>query len=123
MRELKPGRIITVFGCGGNRDKKKRPLMGQVASELSDFLVITNDNPRKEDPEIIIDNIVSGFPAGFTRYERITDREKAIERALNLAAAGDFVLIAGKGHETNQVFKDKTIEFDDKKIALEILKE
>ena len=121
MRELKPGRIITVFGCGGNRDKKKRPLMGRVASELSDFLLITNDNPRKEDPEIIIDNIVAGFSAGFTNYERITDRKKAIERALNLAATGDFVLIAGKGHEINQTFKDITIEFDDKKIALEIL--
>ncbi|MFH1094488.1 MAG: UDP-N-acetylmuramoyl-L-alanyl-D-glutamate--2,6-diaminopimelate ligase [Candidatus Omnitrophota bacterium] len=122
MRELKPGRIITVFGCGGNRDKKKRPLMGAIASELADFLVITNDNPRKEDPDIIIDNIVAGFAAGFSNYERIPDRKKAIERALNLAAAGDFVLIAGKGHETSQIFKDKTIEFDDKKIALEILK-
>jgi len=122
MRELKPDRIITVFGCGGNRDKKKRPLMGAIASELSDFLLITNDNPRTEDPEVIIDNIVAGFPAGFTNYERILDRKKAIERALNLAAKGDFVLIAGKGHETNQTFKDKTIEFDDKKIALEILK-
>ncbi len=121
MRELEPARIITVFGCGGNRDKKKRPLMGAIASELSDFLLITNDNPRKEDAEIIIDNIVAGFPAGFMNYERIPDRKKAIARALNLAAAGDFVLIAGKGHETNQTFKDKTIEFDDKKIALEIL--
>ncbi len=121
MRELKPGRIITVFGCGGNRDRKKRPVMGAIASEFSDFLLITNDNPRDEDPEIIIDNIVSGFPAGFTNYERIADRKKAIERALHLAGSGDFVLIAGKGHETNQTFKDKTIKFDDKKIALEIL--
>ncbi|MCK4994222.1 MAG: UDP-N-acetylmuramoyl-L-alanyl-D-glutamate--2,6-diaminopimelate ligase [Candidatus Omnitrophica bacterium] len=122
LRELKPSRIIIVFGCGGNRDKKKRSLMGAVASELSDFLVITNDNPRKEDPEAIIDNIITGLPAGFKKYERITDRKKAIEKALNLAAMGDFVLIAGKGHETSQTFKDKTIEFDDKQIALEILK-
>ncbi len=121
LRELKPSRIITVFGCGGNRDKKKRPLMGAVAAELSDFLVITSDNPRNEDPEVIIDNIIAGIPAWFTEYSQITDRKKAIEKALNSASSGDFVLIAGKGHETSQTFMDKTIEFDDKKIALEIL--
>ncbi|MBU1087773.1 MAG: UDP-N-acetylmuramoyl-L-alanyl-D-glutamate--2,6-diaminopimelate ligase [Candidatus Omnitrophica bacterium] len=123
LRELKPNQLITVFGCGGDRDQKKRGLMGNIASRLSDFVILTNDNPRSEDPLRIIEQIKSGFLEQFKAYEIIPQRDKAIQRACGLAGQRDFVLIAGKGHETNQVFKDKTIEFDDKKIALKFLTE
>lgn len=121
LRELKPNKIITVFGCGGDRDTAKRPLMGTVASQHSDYLILTNDNPRNEEPESIIEDIKSGFDQSYLNYEVLPDREKAITRAIKLAGAGDFVLIAGKGHETYQIFKDKTTEFDDRKIVREIL--
>ncbi len=121
LKELKPNKIITVFGCGGDRDKKKRSLMGNIASRLSDFVIITNDNPRSEDPLAIIAQIKTGFLKDFTAYEIIPERDKAIEKACSIAACGDFVLIAGKGHETTQTFKDKTIEFDDKKVVLKFL--
>ena len=123
LRELKPRRIITVFGCGGDRDKTKRPLMGKVACENSDILVITNDNPRSENPERIIEDILAGLFPGFSAYEVIPDREKAIDWALRQAQAHDFVLIAGKGHETYQIFKDKTVFFDDRKAVRDLLQE
>lgn len=119
IRGFCSGRIITVFGCGGDRDRGKRPQMGKIASELSDYVIITSDNPRSEDPESIICEIEVGISKD--NYEKITDRREAIKRAISLAKKGDIVLIAGKGHETYQIFKDKTIHFDDREVAREFL--
>lgn len=123
LREIGPRRIIVVFGCGGDRDRRKRPLMGKVASELADYLVVTNDNPRNEDPEKIIEAIKSGFDPAFKAFKVIPDREQAIAHALAWAQENDFVLIAGKGHENYQIFKDRTIAFDDRSIVRDLLKE
>jgi len=124
VKSLSPKRIILVFGCGGDRDRSKRPRMGEVAARLADWTIITSDNPRSEDPEKIIDEIEQGFlRAGSKNYERETDRRKAIEKALRLARKGDFVLIAGKGHENYQIFRDKTIHFSDVEVVREILQE
>lgn len=118
LGEIKKGRIITVFGCGGNRDQSKRPKMGEVAEELSDFVIVTTDNPRQEDPDTIIREILVGFKdPGKVIVE--PDRKRAIEKAVDLAKPDDILLIAGKGHETYQIFAHKTIDFDDRKIALE----
>jgi UDP-N-acetylmuramoyl-L-alanyl-D-glutamate--2,6-diaminopimelate ligase len=111
LRELKPARLITVFGCGGDRDRAKRPLMAAAAEELSDWTVITSDNPRREDPEAILRDVESGLHG--SRYEKITDREAAIQHAIGLAQSGDIVLIAGKGHENYQEFADRRVPFDD----------
>lgn len=117
------GRIITVFGCGGDRDRGKRPKMGEVATTLSDIVIITSDNPRSEDPLEIIKEIESGIKAlGINNYRVIPDRREAIESALGLAEKGDFVLIAGKGHEDYQIIGDNRYPFDDRKIAREIIK-
>ncbi|PYL03893.1 MAG: UDP-N-acetylmuramoyl-L-alanyl-D-glutamate--2,6-diaminopimelate ligase [Verrucomicrobia bacterium] len=115
LRELKPRKLIVVFGCGGDRDRKKRPLMGRVADELADHAIITSDNPRKENPEAIINEVEKGFRS--TRYEKIVDRTEAIRRAAAMAQARDLVLIAGKGHEKYQEFADHTIPFDDLQVA------
>ena len=109
------GRLITVFGCGGNRDRGKRPVMGRIATELGDITIVTSDNPRFEDPEIILDEIVQGAKAGSVVY-REQDRRKAIELASELARPGDVVLIAGKGHETYQVVGDQKIPFSDREV-------
>jgi len=122
-RELTESRLITVFGCGGDRDRGKRPLMGEVAASYSDFCVVTSDNPRSEDPEAIIDDIVPGLDkVKDSRYAIISDRREAIRHAIYLARKGDLIIIAGKGHETYQLIKDKMLDFDDKKVAIEILK-
>ncbi len=121
LRELEPGRLITVFGCGGDRDRKKRPLMGEVAARLSDYCVVTSDNPRSEDPDAIIRDILSGM--GGTHHIAISDRAEAIFKTIEATKAGDIVLIAGKGHETYQQFADRTIDFDDKKEAAKALRE
>ena len=121
LKKLTNRRIITVFGCGGDRDKKKRPRMGKVAAELADFVVITSDNPRSEDPKRIIDDIVKGLPSGFKDYKVSLDRKKAIGLSLAMAKDDDIVLIAGKGHEKYPVLKDTTVAFDDSNIATEIL--
>jgi UDP-N-acetylmuramoyl-L-alanyl-D-glutamate--2,6-diaminopimelate ligase len=121
-RGLQPRRVITVFGCGGDRDRSKRPLMGQAAAELSDFVVVTSDNPRSEDPLDIINDALVGVRRFDTRQVVEPDREKAIRRALEEAAPGDIVLLAGKGHETYQVLKDHTIDFDDREVARRILR-
>lgn len=113
-KELTKGNLIVVFGCGGDRDRGKRPLMGKIAENYGDILVITSDNPRTEDPLSIIREIEAGIKQ---KHEVEPDRKKAIELALTLAKPGDCVVIAGKGHETYQIFKDKTIHFDDREIV------
>jgi UDP-N-acetylmuramoyl-L-alanyl-D-glutamate--2,6-diaminopimelate ligase len=122
VRELRPRRLITVFGCGGDRDRTKRPLMGAVAARLSDVVVVTSDNPRSEPPEAILEEIARGMN-GNRRGERhmIVDRREAIARALEMAGPGDAVVIAGKGHETYQVLRDRTVPFDDRQVARELL--
>lgn len=119
-REVTKGRLIAVFGCGGDRDKTKRPIMGEIASRLSDYVYITSDNPRSEVPETILEDIKAGIK-GYTQYQAIVDRRKAIEHALNFAQPGDVIVIAGKGHETYQILKNRTIDFDDRKVAREFL--
>lgn len=119
LRELKTGRIITVFGCGGDRDQTKRPKMAQVSEELSDITIVTSDNPRSEDPEAICRMILQGFKRKDSYLVEL-DRRRAIEKAIEIATPDDIILIAGKGHETYQIFAHKTIEFDDRKIAAQI---
>lgn len=121
LKDVAKGRIFTVFGCGGDRDKTKRPLMGRAACEYSDHVIVTSDNPRFEEPEHIISQIESGIKRLFSNYELITDREKAIEKALVSARKDDIILIAGKGHEGFQIIKDRRIPFDDREKALSIL--
>jgi UDP-N-acetylmuramoyl-L-alanyl-D-glutamate--2,6-diaminopimelate ligase len=125
-RPLTRGRLITVFGCGGDRDRTKRPLMGAVAGRLSDVVVLTSDNPRSEDPQRIIEEIQRGITAdtwrgGENRPIVIVDRREAIGRAVELARPGDLVLIAGKGHEKHQVIGDRVLPFDDVAVAHEAL--
>ena len=120
-RQIVKGKIITVFGCGGDRDNSKRPIMGKLAAALSDVAILTSDNPRTEDPEKILDEIEIGI--GQKIHERIADRREAIFKAIELAEAGDIVLILGKGHETYQILKDKTIHFDDREVAQEAITE
>ncbi len=120
LRELKPKRLIIVFGAGGSRDTKKRALMGRAANDGADISILTSDNPRKEDPREIIRMIESGF-SDKKKFEVIVDRRQAIERALKMAEAGDIVLLAGKGHETVQEYADTIVPFDDREVAREIL--
>ncbi len=115
LRELKPRKLIVVFGCGGDRDRKKRPQMGRVADELADYAIITSDNPRKENPDAIIGEVEKGFRS--THYEKIVERAEAIRHAVAMAQPRDLVLIAGKGHEKYQEFADYTIPFDDLQVA------
>jgi UDP-N-acetylmuramoyl-L-alanyl-D-glutamate--2,6-diaminopimelate ligase len=121
-RTLDPKRVITVFGCGGDRDRTKRPIMGQVACQLSDIVIVTSDNPRSEDPLQIINDIMVGVRRTDTRAIVEPDRALAIRKAIQEANAGDVVLLAGKGHETYQIFKDRTIHFDDREVAAEALR-
>jgi UDP-N-acetylmuramoyl-L-alanyl-D-glutamate--2,6-diaminopimelate ligase len=119
LRELSPRKLVVVFGCGGDRDRQKRPLMGRVADQNADYSIITSDNPRKEDPDAIIAEVEKGFRSG--NYEKISDRAKAIARAIELAQPRDIVLIAGKGHEAYQEFADHTVPFDDIQVARQAL--
>ena len=121
LQGLDPDKLITVFGCGGDRDTKKRPLMGEAAAENSDFCIITSDNPRSEDPEAIIKMVEAGM--GEKPYKSITDRAEAIKSAIELAKRNEVVLIAGKGHETYQQFADETIRFDDRAVARRCIRE
>jgi UDP-N-acetylmuramoyl-L-alanyl-D-glutamate--2,6-diaminopimelate ligase len=121
-RPLAPNRLVTVFGCGGDRDRTKRPLMGMVAERLSDVVVITSDNPRSEEPQRIIDEIKRGVPAAqptgrATDIRTVVDRREAIEQAVDLSEPGDVVLIAGKGHEKYQQIGDRVLPFDDAEVA------
>jgi UDP-N-acetylmuramoyl-L-alanyl-D-glutamate--2,6-diaminopimelate ligase len=115
LRELEPRRLIVVFGCGGDRDRQKRPLMGSVVDQNADYAIITSDNPRKEDPDAIIAEVEKGFRAN--HHEKIVDRSAAIARAIAIAQPRDVVLIAGKGHENYQEFSDHTVPFDDIQVA------
>ena len=122
-RGLQPKRVITLFGCGGDRDRAKRPLMGETAAALSDFVVLTSDNPRSEDPLAIINDALVGLRRRDTRHVAEPDRERAIGLALSEARAGDIVILAGKGHEPYQVLKDRTIPFDDREVARKALRQ
>ena len=123
-RKICKKRIVTVFGCGGDRDRTKRPIMGRIAARLSDVIIATSDNPRTEDPAFILSQVEAGVEeaCGDKQHEAIIDRRDAIFRAVGLAKAGDIVVIAGKGHEDYQILKDKTIHFDDKEVAMEAIK-
>lgn len=122
IREVTPGRVITVFGCGGDRDPEKRSLMGGAAGELSDLVIVTSDNPRSEDPVGIILQIEDGLKAASAEYVVEIDRRRAIALAMHEARPGDAVLLAGKGHEDYQIFADRTVRFDDREAAREELR-
>ncbi|ADQ15034.1 UDP-N-acetylmuramoyl-L-alanyl-D-glutamate--2,6-diaminopimelate ligase [Halanaerobium hydrogeniformans] len=122
-KEITKNRLIVLFGCGGDRDRSKRPVMAKLAEDNADYVFLTNDNPRSEDPEFILSEIKSGFSNSFSNYEVISDRKKAIVEAINFAKKDDIILILGRGHEKYQVIKDKKIELDDRKVAYQALKE
>ena len=121
LRKIAPARIITVFGCGGDRDKTKRPKMGKIAADMSDFVVVTSDNPRTEDPQIILDEVAQGTEGAKIPVVKILDRTDAIAFALNEAKADDIVLLAGKGHETYQILGTEKIHYDEREIVRAIL--
>ena len=122
-KKLNPNRVIVVFGCGGDRDRKKRPIMAKITAKYSDVSILTTDNQRTESIEQIMSDIESGFEGLDFNYKKIIDRREAIKEAIKEAKENDIVIIAGKGHETYQIFPDKTIEFDDRKVAREFLNE
>ncbi len=121
VNEYKKARVITVFGCGGDRDRTKRPLMGETAARLSDFVVVTSDNPRTEVPEAIIEDIMPGVLKTDCPYVRITNRKDAIAYALQHAQPEDIIILAGKGHETYQILNTGTIHFDEREVVAELL--
>lgn len=117
------GRLVCLFGCGGDRDKTKRPIMGQISGNISDFTIITTDNPRTEDPLTIVEEIEEGIKKTGAEYITIIDRREAIKYAILNAKPEDVIVLAGKGHETYQIFKDKTIHFDEREVVREIIDE
>jgi UDP-N-acetylmuramyl-tripeptide synthetase len=126
-REITKGRVIAVFGCGGDRDKMKRPIMGRIAASYGDLVIVTSDNPRTEDPDVIVKEVAAGViekakEKPELEYRIIADRRSAIRSAIGEARPGDIVLIAGKGHENYQILKDRTIHFDDREEARAALK-
>ena len=123
VRGFTKGRVITLFGCGGDRDKTKRPIMGEIAARLSDYVVVTSDNPRSEDPLSIIDDILVGMKGIKTPYKVVENRAEAIEFAIKNAKKDDIILFAGKGHETYQVLADGTIHFDEREIIAKALEQ
>ncbi|NNN07829.1 MAG: UDP-N-acetylmuramoyl-L-alanyl-D-glutamate--2,6-diaminopimelate ligase [Acidimicrobiaceae bacterium] len=122
VRSLSSGRVVTVFGCGGERDSAKRPVMGRVSSELSDVTIVTSDNPRGESPDAIIDAIVAGAIVS-AHVVRQVDRRAAIAQAVRTAQTGDVVVVAGKGHETTQTFAESVVAFDDREVVRELVRE
>ena len=118
-KQLTENRVICLFGCGGDRDRAKRPLMGRISVEKADYSIITSDNPRSEDPSTIIKEIVAGIPERFINYETLEDRRKAIRRVLHFARTGDLVILAGKGHETYQEIDGNKFVFDEREIVRE----
>jgi UDP-N-acetylmuramoyl-L-alanyl-D-glutamate--2,6-diaminopimelate ligase len=123
VKEYAKGRVITLFGCGGDRDKEKRPIMGEIAGRMSDYCIITSDNPRSEEPMDIIRQAEAGIKPTGCDYICIENRRDAIKFGLKMARPDDIVLLAGKGHETYQVLKDRTIPFDERDIVEELLRE
>ena len=121
LRPVTRGRLILLFGCGGDRDRKKRPIMGKIGAEMSDICIVTSDNPRTEDPEAIIDEIISGVEEGRERIVRICDRAEAIRAAIDKARSGDVILLAGKGHEDYQVVGHEKRHMDEREIVAEYL--
>jgi len=124
VQQIAKRRIIVVFGCGGDRDRSKRPIMGKLAAEYGDIVIATSDNPRSENPDTILEEIEVGIKVELTEgkvYEKISDRRQAIARALQMADSDDIVIITGKGHENYQILKDRTISFDDKEVVREII--
>lgn len=121
LKEIATGRVVTVFGCGGDRDKTKRPKMGKIAAELSDYCVVTSDNPRSENPSAIIDDILVGMKGINTPYTVVEQRRDAIEFAIKNAKPRDIILLAGKGHETYQILPTGTIHFDEREVVADIL--
>jgi UDP-N-acetylmuramyl tripeptide synthase len=125
VREVLPpgGNLIVVFGCGGDRDRSKRPRMGHIASTVGDVAFATSDNPRSEDPNIILDEVISGVPRDRLHcVRRETDRKEAIKSAIAEADVCDIVVIAGKGHEQTQILRHEVIPFDDRKVAAEAMR-
>ncbi len=120
LREVSDSKIILLFGCGGDRDRTKRPMMGKAACELADYSIVTSDNPRSEEPIKIIEEIIKGFNEN--NYEIVEKREEAIKKVLEIAQPGNIIVLAGKGHENYQIFKDKTIHFDEKEIIKKYIK-
>ena len=121
MREVSKGRLVVLFGCGGDRDATKRPLMGEAAARLADFVIVTSDNPRSEKPESIIEQIIPGVQKHNTPYAVITNRREAMEYAVTNARKDDVIVFAGKGHETYQILNTGTIHFDEREVLAEIL--
>jgi len=117
------GRLVILFGCGGDRDREKRPIMGRIASELADFVIVTSDNPRTEQPEKIIEDILPGVEGGPAPYRVIPDRREAIRWAVENHKDGDLILLCGKGHEDYQIVGHEKIHMDEREIVAEILKE
>ncbi len=115
--------MIVLFGCGGDRDKTKRPLMGSVAARLADYVIVTSDNPRTEDPDEIIKDVLVGLRGSTTPYKVITNRVEAIKFAIKNACSGDIIVLAGKGHETYQILATETIHLDEREVVAEALKE
>lgn len=122
VRGFAEGRVITLFGCGGDRDKTKRPIMGEIAGRLSDYAIVTSDNPRTEDPAAIIRDIEAGMTAYQDKYTVVENRRDGIKKAMSIAKRGDVVILAGKGHETYQILRSGTIDFDERAIVKEIYK-
>ncbi len=122
-KDFAKGRVVSLFGCGGDRDRGKRPAMGEISGNLADFTIITSDNPRTEEPDRIIDDIEEGTKKTNGKYIKITDRRQAIKYALENAQDEDVIILAGKGHETYQQFADKTIHFDEREVVAELLSE
>lgn len=123
VREITEGKVIVVFGCGGDRDKTKRPIMGEIAVKMADVAVVTSDNPRSEDPESIIEDITAGISRGNAKVIVDSDRTNAIEKALEVAKEGDIVVLAGKGQETYQILASGKIHFDEREVVAKILSE
>lgn len=123
VRAFAPGRVVTLFGCGGDRDRTKRPIMGKVAAEMSDFCIVTSDNPRTEDPQAIISDILAGMKGTKCEYVVIPNRKEAIAFALEHGQKDDVIILAGKGHETYQILKDETIHFDEREVVAQVLQE
>lgn len=121
LKEIAKGRVVTLFGCGGDRDKTKRPKMGKIAAELSDFCIVTSDNPRSENPSEIIKDILVGMEGITTPYEVVENRRDAIEYAIRNAQKDDIILLAGKGHETYQILPTGTIHFDEREVIADII--